>query len=73
MRFRIKDMLRYMWRDKVDLGMFLVVLAGGVQWFIWGEDLTPICLVFALYTFGVMHRVGVAMGMLSGKITTKKK
>jgi hypothetical protein len=55
----MKNILRYLWRDKVDLLIFLVVVAAAVQYFFLSYDLTPAFAVLALYCFGVMHRLGV--------------
>lgn len=54
----MKTIFRYLWRDKVDLIMFLLVIAAVVQIGFLGKDLTPGFAVLALYCFGVMHRLG---------------
>jgi len=51
-------MLRYLWRDKVDLILFILSVLAFVQVFFRGADLTLAFGIVALYIFGVMHRMG---------------
>ena len=54
----MKTILRYLWRDKVDLIIFLLTIAAVVQIGFFGKDFTPGFAILALYCFGVMHRLG---------------
>jgi len=63
----MKTILRYLWRDKVDLIMFILTIAAVVQVGFIGKDLTPGFAVLALYCFGVMHRIGTFTDIIKEK------
>lgn len=69
----MKRIFRYLLRDKVDLIMFILVIAAVVQIGFLGKDLTPGFTVLALYCFGVMHRLGIFTDLIKEKDQKIKK
>lgn len=53
----MKKFIAILTRNKVDLIIWLLVIAAFVQHFIIGHDLTVGFLVIVLYIYGVMHRL----------------
>ena len=55
----MKTLLKYLWRSKVDLSIWIFTLTVFFQWFAVGKDLTYSFIIMILYVFGVMIRFGV--------------
>lgn len=54
----MKKILKYLWRDKVDLIIWIFMIMAFGQLFIIGKDLTAGFAIMILYVFGVMYRLG---------------
>ena len=55
----MKTILKYFWRDKVDLMMFIFMILAFAQLFFFGKDLTAGFSVMILYVFGTIYRLGL--------------
>ena len=52
-----KRIYRCLWRDKVDLGMWLVIMGFFLGFAIWKANVSGVLAVVALYVYGAMYRL----------------
>ena len=57
----MKKLLKFLWRDKIDFMMMLLVLAAFIQWHFMNSDITYGYILVAVYIVYVMLRFGNAV------------